>query len=237
MQRLEDVLADEYLERAAARTRAACVPASAAALGAYMGDDRSLYLRIQQRMSYLRTNEGGESPFRYDVYISVSGRTATISLKEMRCEIPLRVCDSNETTGIGPEDVKGALARMLGVSREQFDATVELCGFGEKANKNASNVLLVFGKKRAKKNNNAHCQTKTLNLQRSTLCDLCWRVGLAMYPVAVDVNGQKMNLRVCNKILCADPSVWVLGAEVLVTKNSHDRKAIANVSTAVVPAE
>jgi hypothetical protein len=219
-------------------------PASGEALGRYVGSKASKELRFAQRMLFLSGNGRDVEQFGYKVSVVVAeapAKHATISMMGLACTVELRAIglrSSDKTElGIGAEDVRAAVCRMLGVSREEFDTALELQGFGE----NGANVLIKEGlleSGKEMKNNKPRYTRRTLSLRRCAMCDLCGRVNLeTAYTVKVEDApaswpcAKKLGLKVCGTKSCSGTAdvLWVRGEYVRIDKDSHWHKATGTV--------
>lgn len=210
-------------------------PATAEALREYVQNDRSMRTRFEQRTMFLEGRSTDVPPLEYTVHVTQGTDIVTISLLGCTTSIPLRRIEvlGKEALGVSSAEISRALCEMLGVSRDKFDATLKLEGFGH----NGENVLIkpnVFASGKELKNNRPVRPNRKFTLGRSVMCDLCGAVNVAkskFYTVKVeDAPPGWPELKVCRKRLCNQTDVlWMRGNFVRICKDSHGNKATGSV--------
>jgi len=210
-------------------------PATVEALRKYVQNQESQPMRFEQRTMFLEGVSSDVPPLGYKVHVTQGDESVTISVLGSCTSIPPRPIEVLGKTklGVSAEEIIRALCEMLGVSREQFNATLKLEGFGQ----NGDNVLIkpkVVASGKMLKNNKPDRPIRKFTLGRSEMCDLCGRVNLAksrFYTVKVeDAPAGWPELKVCRKRLCNETDVvWMRSKFVRIRKDSHGHKASGTV--------
>jgi hypothetical protein len=210
-------------------------PATMEDLRKYVQNQESQRMRFEQRTMFLEWGSSDVPPLEYTVRVTQGAESVTISLLGCTTSIPLRRMEvmGKEALGVSDAEISRALCEMLGVSRDKFDATLKLEGFGN----NGANVLIkpnVFASGKELKNNRPFRPNREFTLGRSVMCDLCGAVNVKKSKFyTVEVEGAPSgwpNLKVCRKKLCNQTDVlWMRDKFVRICKYSHGNKATGTV--------